>query len=130
MPDFSLEQHDGQVKATSATTNGVSHSALFPILQFKDMVGAAAQDDSKAEWRLDHLIVTMSAAGTFKLTDGSADLTPAFSLAVGVPLTLDGPIFSGRGKAMSYTTVITGNTTVVAFAAPMHHSSRKATNFA
>lgn len=131
MSDSSIEveRQIGIVQINRADTGDQTNTAIYAILQFKDMAGAAAQTDTKAEWRVDKFVVTLSVTGTVKLTDGSADLTPAYGVVANTPFLFPGPIYGGRGKAIAYTTTGGGNPRLSIWASPMHYTARKATNF-
>jgi hypothetical protein len=82
-------------------------------------------DDEDAEWRLEKAIVSVSAAATFVWTDGTAALGAPIQLAANTPIVIPGPVLSGRGKALCYTTLGAADPRVNAWASEIRHSNSK-----
>lgn len=117
----SFRRTRGLVYKKDANTGNAANKTLYPAIK-KRLIDGTEPTDENAEWILIELIVNLSVAGTFVLTDGTNPVGMVHAIPANVDTPIPGPIKLGKGKPLAYTTTGTApNIQLEAWASELHH---------
>lgn len=103
MPDaLDVKGRFGLVEKHATAAGAQTNAVLAAALQVRPNEGSAVTD-VLAEWIIVGFTAELSSAGTFKFTDGTADIGPIWDLAANEKFTRKCWIPVGRGKPVAYT---------------------------
>jgi hypothetical protein len=111
--------YKGDTNAGDAT-----NKSLLPAIRLRDRDGTEGACPN-SEWVLLRAVVHLVSAGTFVFTDGTTALHQAVNCPANTPVVIEGPIKTGLGKALCYTTTGTGNVKVDSWSSEVRYNHTK-----